>query len=120
MAKMITLPTHTDPRGSLTVVEDQIGFPIRRVFYIYDVTAPRGGHGHKVSKTALIALGGTVVVKGQSPEKDFSHSLTNPSQCLLLEAEDWHTMEFENGSILLVLASEPFSKKDYFYEKYRP
>jgi hypothetical protein len=119
MPRIVSLRTFKDDRGSLTVVEKETGFAIRRVFYIYDVKSARGGHGHKRTRTALIAVSGTVVVKGQSPVKDFEYVLESPDQCVLLEVEDWHTMEFSQGAVLLVLASEEFSPSDYFYEKYR-
>lgn len=120
MAKLISIKTIRDPRGSLSVIERETGFPIRRVFYIFDVKLPRGGHGHKRTRTALIALNGTVTVSGQTPSEDFSYDLTSPDQCVLLEVEDWHEMRFTPGAILLVLASEEYSPDDYFYEKYRP
>jgi len=119
MAKVIPIRTFRDERGSLSVIEKEIGFPIRRVFYIFDVKKPRGGHGHKRSKTALIALNGQVIVPGQSPRENFSFTLSSPDQCLLLDVEDWHEMIFSPESILLVLASEEYSADDYFYEKYR-
>ena len=120
MPSLLDLRTFKDERGSLTVIEREIGFPVRRVFYIYDVSATRGGHGHLRSRTALMAVCGQVAVTGQSPELDFEYVLSEPSQCLILEKEDWHRMQFSAGAVLLVLASEEYSPDDYFYEKYRP
>jgi hypothetical protein len=119
MARIVTVKTMKDGRGSLSVVEREAGFAIRRVFYIYEVKSQRGGHGHIRTKTALIALFGTITVSGQTPKEDFSFDLNSPDHCLLLEVEDWHEMRFSPGAILLVLASEPYSADDYFYEKYR-
>lgn len=119
MAQLIKARTFVDYRGSLSVVEREIGFPIRRIFYIYGVKEKRGGHGHRRTKTALIAVHGEVIVSGQTPTEDFCVRLDSPDQCLLLEVEDWHEMEFSEDGVLLVLASEEFSKDDYFYEKYR-
>lgn len=120
MPKLIKARTFTDHRGSLSVIERELGFPVRRVFYIYGVHKKRGGHGHKKTKTALIAAHGQVVVRGQAPDSDFAFELRSPDQVLVLEVEDWHEMEFSPGAVLLVLASEEFSPDDYFYEKYRP
>jgi len=119
MAKQIPIKTFRDDRGSLAVIERELGFPVRRVFYLFDVKKPRGGHGHLRSKTALIALNGQVIVEGQTPEKDFSFTLSSPDQCLLLNVEDWHEVIFSPGAILLVLASEEYGHDDYFYKKYR-
>jgi hypothetical protein len=40
--------------------------------------------------------------------------LNNPTLCLILNPEDWHTMyDFSKDAILLVLASEYFDPNDY-------
>lgn len=120
MPTLISLPTFSDPRGNLTVIERILPFQVKRVFFIYDVKAPRGGHGHKTTKMALISVSGSVTVICQSPTENYTYNLNSPSQCLLLEPEDWHLMEqFSENSTLIVLASEEFNKDDYFYERYR-
>lgn len=48
MAELIQLPTFTDNRGKLTVIEKCLPFDIERVYYIYDVDdSIRGWHKHK-------------------------------------------------------------------------
>ena len=37
MAKLFSIPTYKDPRGSLSVIEKILPFDIKRVYYIYDV-----------------------------------------------------------------------------------
>jgi hypothetical protein len=121
MAQMIIINSHNDARGSLSVLEaGSWPFTPQRLFYIYDVPAAteRGGHGHYKTRMLLIGLCGkiTVTVKTKAGRQEFR--LTEPQQALLLEPEEWHTMHFEEeGSLLLVLASEPYSKADYFYEE---
>ena len=45
----------SDARGSLTVIEEDVPFENKRVYYIYDlIDMPRGGHRHKVTKQALL------------------------------------------------------------------
>jgi hypothetical protein len=119
MAKQIRIPTFTDDRGSLSVIENELGFAIRRVFYIYNAEKTRGGHGHKKAKIGMIALNGHVRVHGQSSKATFDFTLEEPGECLMLEPQDWHEMDLSPGSILLVLASEPYDKNDYFFEKPR-
>ena len=47
-----------------------------------------------------------------------TYTLDSPNQCLILEPEDWHTMDgFSKDSILLVFASEFFDADDYIYER---
>lgn len=119
MAQIITLPTIKDERGSLTVIEKILPFSIKRVFYIYDVNSPRGGHAHKKCLMALIALKGVCQVFVDNGEKEEQFILSSPSECLLLDPQDWHTMEFKEGAILLVLASEYYDKEDYVFVRKR-
>lgn len=120
MPQLISLTTHSDDRGKLTVIEKDLNFEIARVFYIYDSNQVRGGHGHFKTKMALIAISGRIEVSGQSPTVDFKYDLISPSQALLLDPQDWHEMKLSEGSILLVLASHPYLKEDYFFKRYRP
>ena len=120
MAQLITLPTMTDPRGSLTVIEKVLPFAIERVFFIHDVHGARGGHRHKKCRMAMVALSGGVEVFVQNLSSEQKFQLTHPGQCLLLEPEDWHSMDhFDRSTSLVVLASMGYDKDDYIYERYR-
>ena len=57
MAYIINLTTHNDKRGNLTVIEKEIPFAIRRIFYIYGGDdSVRGGHRHKLPSRQLSAF----------------------------------------------------------------
>ncbi|MBT3586683.1 MAG: FdtA/QdtA family cupin domain-containing protein [Halobacteriovoraceae bacterium] len=120
MASIINIETHTDERGSLNVIEDQIGFPVKRIFYIHGVpqNLERGGHGHYQCKMALVTIGGscTLTVVNKSGESEFK--LNDPGKVICLDVLDWHQMkDFTPGAVLLVLASENYDPKDYFNER---
>ena len=119
MAHIIDLKTFKDDRGSLSVVEGDLGFNIQRLFYIYGVPADevRGQHGHKKTKMGLVSVSGSCKVRVEYKEMNKEFLLDSPHKCLLLEPEDWHEMyEFEKNTVLLVMASEKYSKDDYFTE----
>lgn len=119
MSYILNLPTFKDERGSLTVIEKILPFEVKRVFYIYDVKGKRGGHRHKKTIQALVCLNGSCEIYINNGKKEEIVTLNSPSKCLILEPEDWHTMEnFSQGSVLLVLASEFYDKNDYMYEEY--
>src|SRR5881397_196006 len=74
--RMIELPKINDPRGNLTFLEGDkhIPFPIKRVFYLYDVPggADRGGHALKHCHQFLIAMSGSfdvIVYNGKDKER---------------------------------------------------
>ena len=121
MAKMIQLNTFTDERGSLSVIEKEIGFSIKRVFYIYNSPKDivRGEHRHKVTRQALITVSGSCQVYSNNGESEQTFLLESPSQCLIIEPEDWIKLyEFSNNAVLLVLASELFDTDDYIHAPY--
>ena len=113
-SKIIEVPTFEDERGFLTVMEDILPFEVRRIYWIYGADKQsRGGHRHKITKQALVAVSGTIDLKINNGSKETLYILDNPSKCLIVEPEDWHTMFFRNNAVLLVLASHAYDKKDY-------
>jgi len=119
VAYIINLPTFTDDRGSLTVVEKLLPFEIKRFYYIYDVLGKRGGHRHKKTIQALICLSGSCEVYVHDGETESMFLLDQPNKCLILNPKDWHTMdEFSINSTLLVFSSEFYEKDDYIDARY--
>jgi len=122
MAKLIKLPSFSDQRGKLTVIEKKVPFEIKRVYYIYDVpdsTIDRGGHRHKLNWQALICIKGQCLIENHDGIKPEDFLLDSPDKCLIVEPKDFHTMKnFSSDAVLLVLASEYFDADDYIDEGY--
>jgi dTDP-4-dehydrorhamnose 3,5-epimerase-like enzyme len=121
MAYTIKLKTFSEQRGNLTVIEDEIPFKIKRLFYIYGVDeSVRGGHRHHSTTQAAICIHGSCIVSNNDGNKKEDFVLDHPSKCLILETGDWHTMHhFTPDAVLLVLASTKFDPADYIYEEYK-
>ena len=121
MPKLIQVQTFSDDRGHLSVLEKNIPFDIKRVFYIYGVeNSVRGNHRHHKTIQALICISGNCIISNDSGLFQEEFILNQPDQCLFLYPEDYHTMHsFSADCILLVLASEFFDPSDYIYEPYR-
>lgn len=116
---LLELPTFSDQRGALTVLDGALPFPIVRTYWIYGADGQtRGGHRHFKTRQALIAIAGTVTVYMNDGAVSENIVLDSPSRCLLVEPKDWHTMTFGPGSALLVIASDPYDRSDYIDEKY--
>jgi dTDP-4-dehydrorhamnose 3,5-epimerase-like enzyme len=121
MAYLMQLKTHADKRGNLTVIEREIPFAVKRIFYIYGVDdSVRGGHRHHKTWQAAICIAGSCIVSNNDGVLNHDYVLDHPSKCLILEPKDWHTMHhFTPNAVLLVMASEYFDKDDYIFEEYR-
>jgi len=87
--KVFDLPTFTDCRGSLTVLENALPFIPVRSYWIYGTNGKtRGGHRHRKTFQALVAVCGTVDVYMSDGVKESTISLKLPNQFLLVEPKD--------------------------------
>jgi dTDP-4-dehydrorhamnose 3,5-epimerase-like enzyme len=117
-AKIINLPKIEDPRGNLSIIEEEkhIPFKIKRTYWIYDVPGGqvRGGHAFKVQQEFIVALSGSfdVVVNDSRVKKTF---LLNRSYYgLYIPAGLWRQMQnFSTNSLALVLSSTHYLEDDY-------
>ncbi|AWM12628.1 FdtA/QdtA family cupin domain-containing protein [Flavobacterium sp. NRK F10] len=115
--KIIAIPKIHDPRGNLSVIEEQvIPFEIKRVYYLYDVPAgaERGGHSHKEQQEFLVALSGSFEVILNDGEREKTVVLNKPYEGLLIANNIWRELRnFSSGSVCLVIASDVFEESDY-------
>jgi dTDP-4-dehydrorhamnose 3,5-epimerase-like enzyme len=117
--RIIELPAFKDPRGHLTVMQRALPFDIQRVFWITGADGhTRGGHRHHTTRQALVALAGSVVVLMDDGTRRRDVVLDAPNHCLIVEPDDWHTMTFSPGAVLLVLASQLYDVKEYIDQPY--
>lgn len=121
MAHMLELNTFSDTRGSLSVLDRELPFQVRRVYYIYDVQSDkiRAGHRHLKNIQALICLRGSCEIYVNNGITKNTYKLDAANKCLIMQPEDWHTMyDFTPDAMLLVLASESYDRDDYIDEEY--
>lgn len=116
---ILQLPTFTDPRGALTVLEKALPFEVVRMYWIYGADGQtRGGHRHTYTRQALISVSGHISIYMNDGITEEVVELEHPNQCLLVEPKDWHTMTFGPNSILLVLSSHSYDRGEYIDTPY--
>ena len=116
--KMVSFDEKTDGRGKLIPIEypKQLEFPIKRIYYIYDVSegVTRVFHSHKDLEQILIAIHGKIKVRIKTPYEEEVVELDNPNRGLYIGPMVWREMfDFENDGVLLVLASHEYDADDY-------
>ena len=119
MCKLIKLPTYTDERGSLTVLEgsDFLPFDVKRVFYMYDIPsgAKRAGHAHQFLHQCMVAISGSFTVVLRDPLIEKRYHLNVPFEGLYIPPLVWRDIDcFSSGAVVLVFASTPYDEGDYF------
>ena len=117
--RLVEMPSFTDPRGDLTFIESEqhVPFPIRRVYYLYNVPgeAKRGGHAHRNLEQVIFALSGSFRMKIDNGHSKSEYWLNNPTKGLYINRLIWREMDnFSQGAVCMVLASQNYSESDYF------
>lgn len=118
-AREIELPKIYDHRGNLSFAESgrHIPFPIRRVFFIYDIPGgeTRGGHAHKKCTQTVSAVTGSFTLRLTDGINERVFRLDRGNKAVLIPTGVWLTMEdFTTGTVCLALASEPYEEEEYF------
>ena len=122
--KLLSIPKIEDPRGNLSVIEnDVIPFEIKRVYYLYDTKKgiARGFHAHKNLTQVVVAVRGSCRFVLDNGQEKTSVQLDNPTQGLLIESGIWREMyDFSEDCVLMVLASQLYDESDYIrdYEEF--
>ncbi len=115
--KILSVPKIEDPRGNLSVIENNvIPFEMKRVYYLYDVPsgAERGGHSHKEQLEFLVALSGSFDVILHDGQHEKLVTLNKPFEGLLITNGIWRELKnFSSGAVCLVIASAVFEEEDY-------
>lgn len=124
--KKVNFKSMGDGRGNLVPIEypKQLEFPLKRIYYIYDVNENirRGLHSHNDLEQILIAVNGSIKVLTKTPYEEEVHELNNPTEGLYIGPMIWREMyDFSNGAVLLVLASHEYDESDYIrnYDEYK-
>lgn len=109
---------HSDRKGNITVVENNLTIPfeVKRTYYLYDIPGgeERGAHAHKELRQLIVAASGSfdVVLNDGNVKRTFT--LNRPYQGLLVVPGIWRELNnFSSGSVCLVLASHPYEAEDY-------
>ncbi len=109
---------HSDRKGNLSVVENEISVPfdVKRTYYLYDVPGgeSRGGHAHKGLHQLIVAVSGSFSVTLDDGNIKRTYTLNRPYQGLLVVPGIWRTLDdFSSGAVCMVLASEGYTEDDY-------
>jgi dTDP-4-dehydrorhamnose 3,5-epimerase-like enzyme len=116
--RLVEFPKVADPRGNLTFIEGSrhVPFDIRRVYFLYDVPTAesRGAHAHRRLQQVVICLSGSFDVSVDDGRDNALVHLNRPWSGLYVPPMIWAAeVNFDAGSVCLVLASELYDESDY-------
>jgi dTDP-4-dehydrorhamnose 3,5-epimerase-like enzyme len=114
--RLIDLPHVPDERGVLTSIESgrDVPFEIRRIFFMHDIRASRGGHAHRVTRQLVVPVSGEFRIQISDGVRFASYSMNNRNQGLYLPPLTWAQFcEFSASAVCLVLADTHYDESSY-------
>ena len=116
--KIIELPKISDPRGNLSIIENniQVPFEIKRVYYLYDVPGgeSRADHAHKDMHQLLVAMSGSFDVIVDDGRNKHKYQLNRAYYGLYIPPMIWRGIDnFSSGAVCLSVVSTVYNELDY-------
>ena len=116
---LVDIPTFTDDRGAISVMDKELPFEVKRVFWLHHIQEgkDRGAHALLDSEEIMVAIHGSFVVDLDDTEKTISVVLDAPSKGLVIKPGIWfRTHSYKEEGVSLILASEEYARDKYTYD----
>ena len=116
---LVDIPTFTDERGAISVMDKDLPFEVKRVFWLHHIPErkDRGAHALLDSEEIMVAIHGSFVVDLDDTDTKTSVLLDNPSKGLVIRPGVWfRTHSYKEDGVSLILASEEYARNKYTYD----
>ena len=115
---LIDVPTFTDDRGAISVMDKELPFAVKRVFWLHHIQEgkDRGAHALLEGMEIMVAIHGSFVVDLDDTNSRISVLLNNPNKGLVIKPGIWfRTHSYKDDGVSLILADEEYSRDRYTY-----
>jgi hypothetical protein len=121
---LVDVPTFTDERGAISVMDKELPFQVKRVFWLHHILEgkDRGAHALLDSSEIMVAVHGSFIVDLDDTINKTSVILNDPSRGLVIKPGIWfRTHSYKEDGVSLILAEEEYSQDMYIddYEEYK-
>lgn len=116
---LIDIPTFTDERGAISVMDKELPFEVKRVFWLHHIAEgkDRGAHALLESNEIMVAVHGSFVVELDDTINKVSILLDDPSKGLMIRPGVWFcTHSYKDDGVSLILAEEEYARDKYTYD----
>ena len=117
--KVIDVPTFTDERGAISVMDKELPFQVKRVFWLHHRKEgkDRGAHALLDSSELMVAVHGSFIVDLDDTVNKTSVLLDDPSKGLMIRPGVWfRTHSYKVDGVSLILAEEEYARDKYTYD----
>lgn len=115
----VDVPTYTDERGAISVMDKELPFPVRRIFWLHHIKdgKDRGAHALLHSSEIIVAVHGSFVIDLDDTENKVSVLLDSPEKGLIIRPGVWfRTHSYKDEGVSLIIAEEEYSRDKYTYD----
>lgn len=116
---LIDVPTFTDERGAISVMDKELPFQVKRVFWLHHIKdeKDRGAHALLDSSEIMVAVHGSFIVDLDDTVNKTSVLLSDPSKGLMIRPGIWfRTHSYKEDGVSLILAEEEYARDKYTYD----
>lgn len=113
---VIELKKFSDKGGDLSILEKEVPFEIKRIYWLYHVKGQvtRGGHAHTNTERVIICLNKSIkVVLTDQNQRQYSFDLSSPNQALYYPSMYWVDLYCQEDAIMLAAASTTYEEDEY-------
>lgn len=112
---IVDVPTFTDERGAISVLDKELPFQVKRVFWLHHINdgKDRGAHALLNSSEIMVAVHGSFIVDLDDTVNKTSVLLNDPSKGLVIKPGVWFRKE---DGVSLILAEEEYARDKYTYD----
>ena len=116
---LIDIATFTDERGEISVIDKELPFEVKRVFWLHHIQEgkDRGAHALLEGMEIMVAVHGSFVVDLDDGTGKISVLLDDPGKGLIIRPGVWfRTHSYKKEGVSLILASEAYVRDRYTYD----
>ena len=116
---LVDVPTFTDDRGAISVMDKELPFQVKRVFWLHHIKdgRVRGAHALLDSSEIIVAVHGSFIVDLDDTESIISVLLDDPSKGLMIRPGVWfRTHSYKEDGVSLIIAEEEYARDKYTYD----
>lgn len=116
---VVDVPTFTDERGAISVLDKELPFQVKRVFWLHHIHEgkDRGAHALLDSSEIIVAVHGSFIIDLDDTISKRSVLLDDPSKGLIIRPGIWfRTHSYKEEGVSLILAEEEYARDKYTYD----
>ncbi len=116
---LIDIATFTDERGAISVIDKELPFVVKRVFWLHHIQEgkDRGAHALLEGMEIMVSVHGSFMVDLDDGTGKTSVLLDDPSKGLIIRPGVWfRTHSYKEEGVSLILADEVYSRDRYTYD----